>query len=231
MRVLVVDDDPGVAETISRVLTSDGWNVVTVFDGVEGLRRATDEDFDAVVLDIMLPGLNGYQVVRELRARKVWVPVVMLSAKDGEYDQAEALDFGADDYVVKPFSVVVLKAHLRAVMRRGRPERPAILTAGDLTIDPAERRVARGDTVIELTPREYSILEFLMRNKGELVSKRVILQSIWDENYDGGDNIVEVYIGYLRKRIDVPFGVSSIETVRGGGYLLRDDAGTSTSSS
>lgn len=223
MRVLVVDDDPGVAETIRRVLASDGWNVVTVFDGVEGLRRATDEDFDAVVLDIMLPGLNGYQVVRELRNRKVWVPVVMLSAKDGEYDQAEALDFGADDYVVKPFSAVVLKAHLRAVMRRGRRERPAIMTAGDLTVDPAERRVARGDTVIELTPREYSILEFLMRNKGELLSKRLILQSIWDENYDGDDNIVEVYIRYLRKRIDAPFGVSTIETVRGGGYRLRAD--------
>ncbi|WP_312870890.1 response regulator transcription factor [Gordonia asplenii] len=223
MRVLVVDDDPGVAETIRRVLSSDGWNVVTEFDGVEGLRRATDEDFDVVVLDIMLPGLNGYQVVRELRRRKVWVPVVMLSAKDGEYDQAEALDFGADDYVLKPFSAVVLKAHLRAVMRRGRRERPAVMSAGNLTVDPAERRVARGDEVISLTPREYSILEFLMRNKGELIPKHVILQSIWDENYEGDENIVEVYIRYLRKRIDAPFGMSSIETVRGGGYRLRDD--------
>ncbi|NMO05226.1 response regulator transcription factor [Gordonia sp. TBRC 11910] len=223
VRVLVVDDDPGVAETIRRVLSSDGWNVVTEFDGVEGLRRATDEDFDVVVLDIMLPGLNGYQVVRELRRRKVWVPVVMLSAKDGEYDQAEALDFGADDYVLKPFSAVVLKAHLRAVMRRGRRERPAVMSAGNLTVDPAERRVARGDEVISLTPREYSILEFLMRNKGELIPKHVILQSIWDENYEGDENIVEVYIRYLRKRIDAPFGMSSIETVRGGGYRLRDD--------
>ncbi|MEP9394857.1 MULTISPECIES: response regulator transcription factor [Gordonia] len=221
MRVLVVDDDTHAAETIKRVLISDGWSVVIAHDGLEGYRRASDEDFDAVVLDIMLPGRNGYEVVRDLRAAGNWVPVVMLSAKDGEYDQAEALDFGADDYLVKPFSVVVLKAHLRAVMRRGRKERPAILRAGGLALDPAERRVTRDGTDIALTPREYAVLELLIRNADTVISKQTILQSIWDENYDGDHNIVEVYIGYLRKRIDTPFGVGSIETVRGAGYCLR----------
>ena len=220
MRVLVVDDDPLAAETIQRVLTSDGWNVSTAADGVEGLHRALNDRFDAIVLDIMLPKLSGYEVLRRLRHHKVWVPVVMLSAKDGEYDQADALDFGADDYLIKPFSVVVLKAHLRAVIRRGDPERPTILTAGGLSLDPAEHRVSRGGTAITLTSREFAVLEFLIRNKGTVVSKSLILQSIWDENYEGDNNIVEVYIGYLRKRIDAPFGVRSIETVRGAGYRL-----------
>ncbi|WAC54422.1 response regulator transcription factor [Gordonia sp. SL306] len=220
MRVLVVDDDVRAAETVRRVLASEGWSVVVATDGAEGLWRASEEQFDVVVLDIMLPKLNGFRVVQEMRERKIWTPVLMLSAKDGEYDQAEALDYGADDYLVKPFSVVVLKAHLRAVMRRGGRERPAILTAGSLTMDPAERKVARGDTAVTLTPREYALLEFLIRNKETVVSKRLILESIWDENYEGDENIVEVYIRYLRKRIDDPFGVRSIETVRGAGYRL-----------
>ncbi|MGC5248586.1 response regulator transcription factor [Gordonia sp. DT219] len=223
MRVLVVDDDAFVAETARRVLMSEGWNVAVAADGVEGLQRAVDEDFDAIVLDILLPGLNGFEVVRELRTHQVWTPVLMLSAKDGEYDQAEALDFGADDYLVKPFSVVVLKARLRAVVRRGGRERPAIMTAGSLSIDPAQRVVARSGQVITLTPREYSVLEYLMRNKGTVVSKHSILQSVWDENYAGDTNIIEVYIGYLRRRIDHPFGVTSIETVRGAGYRLREE--------
>ncbi|MYR06519.1 response regulator [Gordonia sp. SID5947] len=220
MRVLVVDDDVRAAETVRRVLASEGWSVVVATDGAEGLWRATEEQFDVVVLDIMLPKLNGFRVVQEMRERQVWTPVLMLSAKDGEYDQAEALDYGADDYLVKPFSVVVLKAHLRAVIRRGGRERPAILRAGSLTLDPAERKVARGDTPVTLTPREYALLEFLIRNKETVVSKRLILESIWDENYEGDENIVEVYIRYLRKRIDDPFGVRSIETVRGAGYRL-----------
>ncbi|MFW0785352.1 response regulator transcription factor [Gordonia sp. CPCC 206044] len=220
MRVLVVDDDTRAAETIRRVLISDGWTVVVAADGAEGLWRITEDEFDVVVLDIMLPKMNGFRVLKEMRERKIWTPVVMLSAKDGEYDQAEALDYGADDYLIKPFSVVVLKAHLRAVLRRGGRERPAILTAGSLTLDPAMRAVARGETPISLTPREYSLLEFLMRNKGTVVSKCLILRSLWDENYDGDQNIVEVYIRYLRKRIDDPFGLHSIETVRGAGYRL-----------
>lgn len=222
VRVLVVDDDVHVAETVRRVLASEGWNVAVSSDGVDGLRRARDEHFDAIVLDIVLPGLNGYEVLRELRKSSVWVPVVMLSAKDGEYDQAEALDYGADDYLLKPFSVVVLKAHLRAVVRRGVRERPAVLEAGGLSVDPAQRSVARDGETIELTPREFSVLEYLIRNKGTVVSKTSILQSIWDENYDGDNNIVEVYIRYLRRRIDEPFGVSSIETIRGAGYRLRE---------
>lgn len=222
VRVLVVDDDVHVAETVRRVLASEGWNVAVSSDGVDGLRRARDEHFDAIVLDIVLPGLNGYEVLRELRKSSVWVPVVMLSAKDGEYDQAEALDYGADDYLLKPFSVVVLKAHLRAVVRRGVRERPAVLEAGGLSVDPAQRSVARDGETIELTPREFSVLEYLIRNKGTVVSKTSILQSIWDENYNGDNNIVEVYIRYLRRRIDEPFGVSSIETIRGAGYRLRE---------
>ncbi|GAB21381.1 putative two-component response regulator [Gordonia polyisoprenivorans NBRC 16320 = JCM 10675] len=223
MRVLVVDDDANVAETVRRVLTTAGWNVTVSGDGVDALAQASAEEFDAIVLDIILPGLNGFEVVRELRRREVWTPVVMLSAKDGEYDQAEALDFGADDYLVKPFSVVVLNAHLRAVVRRGGRERPAVLTAGTLSLDPAQRVVTRSGQVITLTPREYSVLEHLMRRKGTVVSKHSILQSVWDENYTGDENIIEVYIGYLRRRIDQPFGVSSIETVRGAGYRLRED--------
>ena len=220
VRVLVVDDDVRAAETIRRVLVSDGWNVAVLHDGAQALQRAVDEEFDAVVLDIMLPGLNGYEVVRELRRQSQWVPIVMLSAKDGEYDQAEALDFGADDYLVKPFSVVVLKAHLRAVARRGQRERPAILTAGSLCLDPAQHVVTRHGTPITLTPREYAVLELLLRNQGRVMSKQAILQSVWDENYDGDPNIVEVYIAYLRKRIDAPFGIASIETIRGAGYRL-----------
>lgn len=222
MRVLIVEDDPRAADTIQRVLASEGWSSVIAPDGVDGLHRASTEEFDAVLLDIMLPKLNGYEVLRQLRQREVWVPVVMLSAKDGEYDQAEALDFGADDYLVKPFSGVVLKAHLRAVIRRGGRERPAVLTAGGLSLDPAEHRVSREGTVIKLTAREFAVLEFLIRHKGTVVSKSAILQSIWDEFYEGDDNIVEVYIGYLRKRIDSPFGVHSIQTVRGAGYMLCD---------
>ena len=168
VRVLVVDDDVRAAETIRRVLVSDGWNVAVLHDGAQALQRAVDEEFDAVVLDIMLPGLNGYEVVRELRRQSQWVPIVMLSAKDGEYDQAEALDFGADDYLVKPFSVVVLKAHLRAVARRGQRERPAILTAGSLCLDPAQHVVTRHGTPITLTPREYAVLELLLRNQGRV---------------------------------------------------------------
>ncbi len=167
--------------------------------------------------------MNGYRVLQSLRERGIWTPVLMLSAKDGEYDQAEALDCGADDYLVKPFSVVVLKARLRALLRRGAPpERPATLRVGDLFLDPAEHLVRRGDTPpITLTPREYAVLECLIRHAGTVVSKTAILHSVWDENYEGDPNIIEVYIGYLRKRIDQPFGVHSIETVRGGvGYRI-----------
>lgn len=223
MHALVVDDDIRAAETVRRALVSDGWAVTVAHDGVEGLWRATEEHFDVIVLDIMMPGLNGYRMVATLRDREVWTPVLMLTAKDGDYDEAEALDTGADDYLVKPFSVVVLKARLRALLRRGVTERPAVLTAGSLEIDPAEHVVRRDGVAIDLTPREYAVLEFLMRHKGVVMSKPEILASVWDTDFDGDPNIVEVYVGYLRKRVDAPFGVHSIETVRGAGYRLRPE--------
>lgn len=219
MRVLLVEDEVRLAETVRRGLVAEGFVVDVEHDGLDGLAAATTGDFDVVVLDIMLPGLNGYQVVRELRAQQVWTPVLMLSAKDGEYDLADAFDIGADDYLTKPFSFVVLVARLRALLRRGAPARPTVLTAGTLALDPARRRVTRGQTVLSLTPREYGVLEFLLRHKDEVVTKADILRSVWDSNYDGDHNVVEVYIGYLRRKI----GVATIETVRGAGYRLLSD--------
>ncbi len=225
MRVLLVEDEPRLAEMVRVGLVSEGFVVEVGADGAEGLWRGTEGEFDVIVLDIMLPKLNGYDVLRTLRERDVWTPVLMLTAKDGEYDQADAFDLGADDYLTKPFSFVVLTARLRALQRRGAPERPTVLTAGDLSLDPARRRAARGDTVLTLTPREYGVLEFLLRNKGTVLSKAQILAAVWDAHYDGDDNIVEVYIGYLRRKIDTPFGRQSIETMRGMGYRLLADGG------
>ncbi|NMN98639.1 response regulator transcription factor [Antrihabitans stalactiti] len=220
MRILLVEDETRLAETIRRGLVAEGFVVDVEHNGIDGLTAATTGEYDVAVLDIMLPGMSGYQILRELRAREVWLPVLMLSAKDGEYDLADAFDLGADDYLIKPFSFVVLVARLRALMRRGAPRRPTVLTAGDLSLDPARRRVARGDVVLTLTPREYGVLEFLLRNKGDVVTKAEILRSVWDTNYDGDENIVEVYVGYLRRKIDAPFGMTSVETVRGVGYRL-----------
>jgi len=172
------------------------------------------------VLDVMLPKLNGYRVCQRLRGLGNWVPVLMLSAKDGEYDQAEGLDVGADDYLTKPFSYVVLVARLRALLRRGAPQRPAVLEAGDLRLDPARREVRRGATEVGLTPREFALLEYLMRRRDEVVPKQEILEHVWDAHYDGDPNVVEVYIGYLRRKIDAPFGRRALETVRGAGYRL-----------
>jgi len=225
MRVLLVEDEPRLADMVRVGLVSEGFVVEVSADGADGLWRGTAGEFDVIVLDIMLPKLNGYDVLRTLRERDVWTPVLMLTAKDGEYDQADAFDLGADDYLTKPFSFVVLTARLRALQRRGAPERPTVLTAGDLSLDPARRRAARGDTVLTLTPREYGVLEFLLRNKGTVLSKAQILAAVWDAHYDGDDNIVEVYIGYLRRKIDTPFGRQSIDTVRGMGYRLVADGG------
>jgi two-component system, OmpR family, response regulator len=222
MKVLVVEDEVRLADAVRRGLAAEGFNVDVVHDGAEGLWAATENAYDAVVLDIMLPRLNGYRVVQEMRALQIWTPVLMLTAKDGEYDEADAFDLGADDYLTKPFSFVVLVARLRALVRRGAPQRPAILTAGDLTVDPATRRVLRGTTEIALTPREYGLLEFLMRRPGDVVTKADILHGVWDAHYDGDDNVVEVYVGYLRRKIDQPFGRRTIETVRGVGYRLAD---------
>ncbi|MDL9937693.1 response regulator transcription factor [Gordonia sp. ABSL1-1] len=220
MKVLVIDDDPAIAETVRRTLVTQGWTVAVVADGVAGLEKAEAGDFDIIVLDIMMPGRNGYEVVRDLRQAGVWTPVLMLTAKDGEFDEVDALDFGADDYLTKPFSVAVLVARLRALARRGAPERPAVLTVGDLRLDPAAHTVHRGDTRIELAPKEFALLALLMRHAGTPVAKHRILESVWDVNYDGDANIVEVYIHHLRKHIDGPFGCASVETVRGVGYRI-----------
>jgi two-component system OmpR family response regulator len=215
---LVVEDEVRLAETIRRGLLSEGFVVDVEHRGDDGFHTAVSGEFDAIILDIMLPGKNGYEIVRDLRTQGVWTPVLMLSAKDGEYDLADAFDLGADDYLIKPFSFVVLFARLRALMRRGAPERPAVLTAGDIELDPARHKVTRAGAELALTPREYSVLEFLMRHRDQVVSKGEIVRSVWDTNYDGDDNIVEVYVGYLRRKIDLPFSGNSIETVRGVGY-------------
>ncbi|MDT0463689.1 response regulator transcription factor [Streptomyces gibsoniae] len=220
MRVLVIEDERGLAEAIAHGLAEEGFVVDAVYDGVDGLWRAVHEPYDAIVLDLMLPGLSGYEVLKRVRAARVWAPVLILTAKDGEYDEADALDLGADDYLSKPFSYVVLVAHLRALLRRGAPARPAVLAAGDLALDPARRRCQRAGREIALTAREFTLLEFLLRHPDEVVSKTDILDHVWEENFDGDTNVVEVYVGYLRRKIDAPFGRRTIETVRGAGYLL-----------
>jgi two-component system, OmpR family, response regulator len=222
VRVLVIEDEVRLAETIRRGLVSEGFVVDVEHRGDTGFETATSDQFDAIVVDIMLPGMSGYDIVRGLRAQDVWTPILMLSAKDGEYDLADAFDLGADDYLVKPFSFVVLFARIRALVRRGAPERPTVLTAGDLELDPARHRVARAGQELTLTPREFGVLEFLMRNRGTVVSKGEIVRSVWDTNYEGDENIVEVYIGYLRRKIDLPVSGQTIETVRGVGYRLVD---------
>jgi two-component system, OmpR family, response regulator len=223
LRILLVEDEKLLADAVKRGLESEGFGVDVAGDGTEGLWLAREEPYDAIVLDIMLPGLNGYEVCRQLRAGGCWTPILMLTAKDGVHDEAEALDTGADDFLSKPFAYVVLLARLRALLRRGRPERPAVLRAGDLVLDPAQHRSWRGDAEIALTPREFAVLELLMRRRGEVLSKTEILQHVWDFAFDGDPNIVEVYIGYLRRKIDLPFGRNDLQTVRGVGYRLDVD--------
>lgn len=220
MKVLIVEDEPRFAATLSMGLRAEGFVVVHASNGVDGLWEATENTFDVIVLDIMLPGLNGYEVLRKMRIKEVWTPVLMLTAKDGDYDQTDAFDLGADDYLSKPFAFIVLLARLRALLRRGAPERPVILTAGTLMLDPARRVVQRDSTPIELTPREYGVLEYLMRHKDTVVTKNDMLQNVWDAHYSGPDNVVEVYVGYVRRKIDTPFGTNTIQTVRGSGYRL-----------
>ncbi|GGF37263.1 response regulator transcription factor [Williamsia phyllosphaerae] len=227
MRVLVIEDDRNGAETVRRTLVAEGWVVDVEDNGEDGLFAASTDTYDVLIVDIMMPRLNGYEVVRELRKKQVWTPVLMLTAKDGDYDQVDAFEFGADDYLIKPFSVAVLVARLRALVRRGAPQRPVTLGAGDLSLDPGAHRVWRGDTEIDLTPREFAMLEFMMRNKGTVISKAEILRSVWDSNYHGDENVVEVYAGYLRRRIDAPFGRAALQTVRGVGYRLAADGGSS----
>jgi DNA-binding response OmpR family regulator len=220
VRVLVVEDERRLAAAVRRGLTAEGFTVNVSHDGVDGLHQAREGGYDAVVLDIMLPGLSGYKVCERLRAEGNWVPVLILSAKDGEYDQADGLDLGADDYLTKPFSYVVLAARLRALLRRGARPRPAVLTLGDLTLDPASHVVRRGTSEIHLTTREFSLLEYLMRHPGEVVTKAELASHVWDSEAVTDLNVVEVYAGYVRRKIDAPFGRRSLETVRGAGYRL-----------
>lgn len=220
MRVLVVEDEPAMADALRTGLEAEGFAVDVAADGEAGLWLATEHPYDVILLDIMLPKRNGYQVCRALREAQVWTPVLMLTAKDGDLDEAEALDTGADDYVSKPFAFVVLLARIRALLRRGAVERPAELVAGDLRLDPAGHKAFRGEVQIELTAREFSILEFLMRRAGEVASKTEIMAHVWDFAFEGDPNIVEVYVRSLRKKVDLPFDRKAIETVRGAGYRL-----------
>jgi len=225
VRILVVEDDKNVARAVRRGLESEGFAVDVAFDGTEGLWLASESAYDAIVLDIMLPGIDGYTVCARLREADNWAPILMLTARDGERDEAAALDTGADDFLAKPFSYVVLVARLRALLRRGGHERPVVLRAGDLALDPAAHRVSRGDDEIALTPRQFSLLEFLMRRTGEVLSKSEILGHVWDFAFEGDPNIVEVYVRQLRQRIDEPFGRRSLQTVRLVGYRLDPDGG------
>ena len=217
MRLLVVEDEERLARALRRGLQAEGFAVDVAFDGANGLECARHGEYDAMILDVMLPQLSGYRLVRTLRAEGNWIPVLMLSAKDGEYDQADGLDCVADDYLTKPFSYVVLLARLRALLRRGAPQRPSVLTVGDLELDPACRRVTRSGAEVSLTAREYALLEYLMRRADEVVSKIELLDHVWDASLETAPNAVEVYIGYLRRKL----GRDTLETVRGAGYRLR----------
>ncbi len=223
MRILVIDDELNLLRAVESGLEAEGFAVDTATNGVDGLWLARENSYAAIVLDIMLPGQSGFRVCEELRQAGDWTPVIMLTAKDGDLDQVEALDTGADDYLTKPFSFQVLLARLRALIRRGATERPVVLTAGDLSVDPATKRVERAGTPIELTTREFSVLEFLVSRAGQVVSKAEVLGAVWDFDFDGDPNIVEVYVRHLRNKIDRPFGRATIETLRGSGYRLRGD--------
>nr|WP_243886484.1 response regulator transcription factor [Dermatophilus congolensis] len=216
----MVEDENGLAEGIRRGLNAEGMVVDLAADGITGQWLATENHYDVIILDIMLPGRNGYRVLQNLRAAGNWAPILMLTAKDGEYDQTDAFDLGADDYLIKPFSFIVLVARLRALARRGAPERPTNLIVGDLVMDPSAHRVTCCGEPITLTAKQFTVLEYLMRHPDEVVSKADILDNVWDADYEGNDNIVEVYIGNLRKKIDTPFGRRSLETFRGAGYRL-----------
>jgi two-component system, OmpR family, response regulator len=216
VRLLVVEDEARLAAALQRGLQAEGFAVDVAGDGLDGLDLARHGGYDAMILDVMLPRLSGYRVVRQLRAEQRWLPVLMLSAKDGEYDQADGLDCGADDYLTKPFSYVVLLARLRALLRRGVPERPAVLRHGDIELDPARRHVTVAGAEVSLTAREFTLLEYLLRHAGEVVSKIELLDHVWDAAVDTAPNAVEVYVGYLRRKI----GRDRLETVRGAGYRL-----------
>lgn len=225
MRVLVVEDDVKMAGLIRRGLHEEGYAADVAGVGEDAIWMANSTDYDAIVLDVMLPGIDGFQVCRQLRSDGVWSPVMMLTARDAVEDRVEGLDAGADDYLPKPFSFAELLARLRALVRRGPGERPAVLEVGPLRLDPSTHETWRGKTRIELSKKEFALLEIFMRRPGRVLSRFDLLEHAWDYSYENRSNIVDVYVRYLREKIDRPFGAKSIETVRGAGYRLREDGG------
>jgi len=225
VRVLVVEDEVKMAGLLKRGLEEEGYAVDMSGTGHDALWLASENPYDAVVLDIMLPDLDGFEVCRRLRAAGRWSPVLMLTARDAVADRVSGLDAGADDYLTKPFSFAELLARLRALLRRGATERPPFLAVGDLTLDPATRRVSRARTPVELTAKEFALLEYFMRHPGEVLSRTRLIEHVWDFAYDGDSNVVDVYVRYLREKVDRPFGSDSLETVRGAGYRLREEPG------
>jgi two-component system, OmpR family, response regulator len=223
MKVLVVEDDKRIAATVKRGLDAEGFSVEVSLDGDDGLWKATEGSYDLVILDLMLPGRSGYDICRQLRERGDWTPILVLTARDGEFEETQALDTGADDYLTKPFSFPVLVAHVRALLRRVVGAVPAPIEVGDLRLDPARHRCWRGGTELALTAREFSVLEFLVRRAGLVTPKFEILDRVWDYDFEGDPNIVEVYIRRLRRKIDEPFGRHDLQTVRGAGYRLTSD--------
>jgi two-component system OmpR family response regulator len=225
MRLLVVEDDVKMAALLRRGLSEEGSAVDVARTGEDGVWMAAASEYDAVVLDVMLPGIDGFETCRRMRDEGVWAPVLLLTARDAVEDRVAGLDGGADDYLTKPFSFAELSARLRALVRRGRPERPPVLSVGDLTLDPATRNVLRGESEISLSAKEFALLEAFMRRPGEVLTRLELLEHAWDFAYENRSNVIDVYVRYLRSKIDRPFGLESIETVRGAGYRLREDGG------
>jgi two-component system OmpR family response regulator len=224
VRILVVEDERKMGGLLRRGLEEEGYAVDLVQTGAEAVWAGTENPYDAIVLDVMLPDVDGFEVCRRLREADRWAPIIMLTARDAVVDRVAGLDVGADDYLAKPFAFSELLARLRALIRRGPGERPAVLRVGDLALDPASHRVTRGSAAVELTGKEFALLEYLMRRPGEVVSRTQILEHVWDFGFDGDSNVVDVYIRYLRQKVDRPFGQDTIETVRGSGYRLREAA-------
>ena len=223
MRVLVIEDEVRMARLVKRALEEEGHAVDLAGTGPDGLWMATENPYAAIVLDIMLPGFDGFELCRRLREAGIWVPVLMLTARDEIGDRVRGLDAGADDYLVKPFSLLELAARLRALTRRDDRRRPAILAEGDLRLDPAAKRAWRDGTEVELSPKEFYLLEFFLRHPGIVLTRSQIIEAVWDFAYDGTSNVVDQYVKYLRRKVDIPFGRNDIQTVRGMGYRLRHD--------
>jgi two-component system OmpR family response regulator len=227
MRILIVEDDPKMAAVIGKGMRGEGIAADIADSGEDAIWMVGSTDYDALVVDIMLPGIDGFEVCRRLRKEGIWTPVLMLTARDAVEDRIAGLDGGADDYLIKPFSMAELLARLRALTRRGPVERPAVLAVGELRLDPARRQAWRGEAEIRLSPTEFAMLETFMRRPGEVLTRDQLLEHVWDYSYENRSNIVESYVRFLRQKIDRPFGVESVETVRGAGYRMREDGGSS----